>query len=122
MYHLSGFLIRCPVIVHFLQCNQSDYHYKRNPDVHVHHTTVSSLGDIPSWVAIVISLISSDSESELFAEVVPGFWNKRKKHIHTYTHTVMCAHTRVCVHFCVCVCMCMWAHTHVCVYEYMCAC
>jgi hypothetical protein len=77
MYYCSGYSTTCLMIVQGLHiCNQSDGHYKWNPDVHVHHTTVSSFGDFPSWVATVISLTSSDSESELPAEV-PGFWNKR---------------------------------------------
>jgi hypothetical protein len=56
--------------------NQRDDHYIWNDDVHIHHTTVSSLGDFPSWVATVISLTSSESDSELPAEV-PRFWHKQ---------------------------------------------
>lgn len=77
IYYNSGYLIALLIIVQGLfKCNESGDHYKQNPDVHVHHTTVSSFGDLPSWVAIVMSLTSSASESELSAEVVSSFWNE----------------------------------------------
>lgn len=67
MYYCPGYSTTCLMTVQGL-------HISNQSDDHCYHTTVSSFGDFPSWVAIVISLTSSDSESELPAEV-PCFWN-----------------------------------------------